>query len=224
MPAPAETAPSERLKTAALLRLAEHGPAGLDPAAVAADANVPPDQARARYDLLTDLILDAYNGMGAAAEDADRRAAKRGASPLERWTSICRETRRWACANPQQYTLIWGAPLPRYSAPPESLPAAGRTAFALIGVLRFAQGSGQLRSAPGAPFSEGMRRTVDTLAEGMIAGVPDDVIARLLVAWTQLLGMISFAVYGHVNGFAADPDAFFEHAAESMGRYVGLET
>jgi len=54
-------------------------------------------------------------------------------------------------------------------------------------------------------------------------GLRHDVIARLLVAWTQLLGAVSFAVWGHVQGFASDPDAFFEYATESMGRYVGLE-
>lgn len=71
-------------------------------------------------------------------------------------------------------------------------------------------------------MSEGMSRNVAALGEGMLSGLPPAVIARMLVAWTQLLGMVSFAVYGHVQGFAADPDAFFDHAAAAMGHYVGL--
>lgn len=218
--------PAERVKTAALRRLATHGPAGLDLTGIGADADVHIDAVHDMFPdrnaLLTAMILDAYDGMGAAAEEGDHRATTQGDSPLARWVAICRDARIWAQAHPQQYDLIWGAPLPAYSAPPESMISAGRTAFALIGVLRHAESRGQLRSEPGTTFSDGMGRSVSTLAAGMAAGVPEDVIARLLVAWTQLLGTISFAVYGHVKGFAADPEAFFEHAAESMGRYVGL--
>ncbi|AGL15844.1 TetR/AcrR family transcriptional regulator [Actinoplanes sp. N902-109] len=218
--------PAERIKTAALRRIAGHGPAGLDLPAIAADAGVPAEDLHEHFGdrsgLLTAMILDAYNAMGQAAEESDRKACGQDAAPLQRWVAICRAARAWAQAHPEEYKLIWGPPLPEYSAPPETMIAGARTALTLIAVVRAADSLNQLQSDPGVQFSAGMQRNVQMLGSGMIAGVPDDVIARLLVVWTQLLGAISFAVYGHVNGFAADPAAFFDYAAENMGRYVGL--
>jgi len=220
--------PVARIKGAAHRRITTNGPAGMDLAAVAADAGIETEQLHRHYarrdDLLTAMILDAYNAMGAAAEESDRRAVEAGASPLHRWVAICRSVRIWVMAHPQEYTLIWGPPLPGYGAPPETMIAGARTALALIGVLRQADSQGQLSTAgAGSTFSGGMRRNVETLAGGMLVGLAPDVIARVLVAWTQLLGALSFSVYGHVNGFAADPDAFFDHAAEAMGKFVGLQ-
>jgi hypothetical protein len=127
--------------------------------------------------------------------------------------------RIWAQAHPERYTLIWGPPLPAYSAPPETMIAGARTALVLTGIVRHS-----VRPVgDDTVFTGGMADNVQTLANGMLAGLRHDVIARLLVAWTQLLGAVSFAVWGHVQGFASDPDAFFEYATESMGRYVGLE-
>jgi hypothetical protein len=44
----------------------------------------------------------------------------------------------------------------------------------------------------------------------------------MLVAWTQLFGMLSFELFGHLVGSVDDNDAFFDHATAAMARYVGL--
>jgi AcrR family transcriptional regulator len=218
---------TRRIKRTAQQRLTAHGPEGLDMAAIADAAGVDAAEMQSlfpgRDDLLTAMILDAYNGMGEQAEAGAREAAAHGATPLERWVATCRQARIWARAHPAEYALIWGPPLPGYRAPPETMIAGARTALALIGILQQTHSQNGLVT-PGVdqPLSPGMRACVDMMANGMLVGLPDDVIARMLVAWTQVLGALSFAVYGHVQGFAADPDAFFDHAAGDMGRYVGL--
>jgi hypothetical protein len=52
--------------------------------------------------------------------------------------------------------------------------------------------------------------------------VPAEVIARALIAWTQLFGMVSFELFGQLVGSADPADAFFGYAVEQMADYVGL--
>lgn len=218
----------DRIRQQAYARLALVGPDVLRPQDLAEAAGVPTSEVTSRHrdesTLFTALVIEAYQEMGANAEDgADRaRAEQRGL--LEQWKSACRQVRIWAQANPEKYALIWGPPRPGYSAPPETMVVGARTAVILINLLRRAQEAGRLTERRGddPPLSTGMLRNVENLGNGLLAGLPQTVIARMLVAWTQFLGMVSFAVYGHVQGFAEEPEEFFDYAADSMGRFVGL--
>ncbi|WP_411105017.1 TetR-like C-terminal domain-containing protein [Streptomyces sp. cmx-4-9] len=216
------------LRQAAAARLPRRRLVDLDLDGLAEDAGVDVTTAHEVYpgewDLLTDLVLDAYHAMGAAAEHT---AAPGGPAPrqdpLTRWVEVCRNVRRWALDHPHEYALIWAAPVPGYSAPPETMAAGARTVLALLATLHQAQEAGTLATHAGDPeLSEGMRRNVEPLTSGLLAGLPDPVVARMLTAWTQLHGMLGFEVYGHIAGVAADPEAFYVHAATSMGAYVGL--
>src|SRR5580692_5788538 len=56
-----------------------------------------------RDDLLTALIIDAYNALGEAAEGAiaaGRTADGQAAPARERWTAACHAVRDWSRANP----------------------------------------------------------------------------------------------------------------------------
>ncbi|KOG64522.1 HTH-type transcriptional regulator [Streptomyces griseoflavus] len=218
---------ADRIKQEAMQDVSRHGGDGLSVAELAHRLGIDPAQAEERFPgrdaLLTALILDAYNAMGDSAEQGARQAEESGAGPLGRWVGVCRGVRSWAVANPRQFALVWGPPLTGYDAPPETMAAGGRTPVALIEIVREAVKSGDLREhALTPPLDEGMRRNVEILSSSISAGLPDIVIARMNIAWTQLLGMTGFAVYGHIAGVAADPVAFFDHAAASMGEYVGL--
>lgn len=48
------------------------------------------------------------------------------------------------------------------------------------------------------------------------------VLARLLVVWTQLYGMISFELFGHLVGTVDPSEEFFDHAVEQMADHLGL--
>ena len=61
-----------------------------------------------RDDLLTALIIDAYDSLGEAAEAANERVAD--AEPLERWTAVAEAVRLWALEHPHEYALIYGSP------------------------------------------------------------------------------------------------------------------
>ncbi|MDO0924152.1 TetR-like C-terminal domain-containing protein [Streptomyces sp. TG1A-8] len=217
-----------RMKAEAVRRLAARQHVDLDPSGVARDAGLDPVRAEEffpdRDSLLTTLVLDAYNAMGDSAERAATEAEKAGADRLGRWTACWEGVRGWALAHPEEYVLIWGRPVPGYSAPPETMAAGARTVLVLLGVVREALQAGELAvdHVPAPALSEGMARTTETLAGGLLSGLPAPVIARMLIMWTQLHGMVGFEVNGHVAGVAADPGAFFTHAATAMGQYVGL--
>ena len=117
--------------------LAEHGAVGLSLRAVARDVGMV-SSAVYRYfpsrdALLTALIIDAYDSLGAAVEKAERRVPRDDL--LGRWRAIATTTRRWARADPHQYALVYGSPVPGYAAPQDTVgsghpgdPAARRPA------------------------------------------------------------------------------------------------
>ncbi|MFI6347317.1 TetR-like C-terminal domain-containing protein [Streptomyces sp. NPDC050560] len=217
-----------RMKAEAVHRLAARQHVDMEPDGVARDAGLDPERTRPLFpepdSLLTALVLDAYQAMGDSAEQAAAAAQKAGAGRLERWTACWEGVRGWALDHPEEYVLIWGRPVPGYSAPPETMAAGARTVLVLVGLVREAARDGELAMdhVPGLALSPGMESTAQVLADGLLSGLPTPVVARMLIMWTQLHGMVGFEVNGHIAGVAADPAAFFTHAATAMGMYVGL--
>jgi AcrR family transcriptional regulator len=85
-----------------------------------------------RDDLLTALIVDAYDAVGAAAEQAD--SVVRNADVLGRWMSVVRAVRRWALAHRQEYALIFGSPVLGYQAPAETVDPAVRVPLLVLAI------------------------------------------------------------------------------------------
>ncbi|MFF4454371.1 TetR/AcrR family transcriptional regulator [Streptomyces goshikiensis] len=172
-----------------------------------------------RDELLTALIVDAYDSVGAAAEEADARARTAGAPPRARWAEVCGAFRAWALAHPHEYSLIYGSPVPGYSAPLDTVGPAARAANTLIGIVHAAhRGRGiALPPLPAALRPEAERMTAD-FAEGL----PPEVTAALVAAWAQLVGLVSCEVFGQFNRVVEDRDAFFAHAADRLAHAVGL--
>lgn len=172
-----------------------------------------------RDDLLTALIIDAYDSLGAAAEEADARALAAGSPPRARWVAICGAVRVWALAHPHEYALIYGSPVPGYSAPVDTVGPASRVANAFIAVLRAAHGGRGLAlpPLPAALRPEAARMTAD-----FADGLPPEVTAALVAAWAQLVGLVSFELFGQFNRVVEDREVFFAHAADQLAHGVGL--
>lgn len=91
-----------------------------------------------RDELLTALIVDAYDAVGEAAEAADRASCagpSASARHLARWTAVARAVRDWALAHPHEYGLIYGSPVPGYTAPQATVGPASRVGFVLIAIV-----------------------------------------------------------------------------------------
>src|SRR4029077_16744838 len=74
---------------------------------------------KSRDELLTRLIIDAYDALGAAAEVAEATVDRNDLAG--RFAATCTAVRAWSLAHPNEYALIYGSPVPGYPAPAATL-------------------------------------------------------------------------------------------------------
>ncbi|MHA5048199.1 TetR/AcrR family transcriptional regulator [Streptomyces sp. SD15] len=209
------------IKDEARRQLAAEGAAKLSLRAVARELGMV-SSALYRYfpsrdDLLTALIIDAYDSLGESAEVAHAEVA--GAGPRERWTSVCVAARRWALEHPYEYALIYGSPVPGYSAPATTVPAASRVGLLLIDIVRDAyRGKGVART----PLPAELKAEAQRMAADLAPDLPPEAVTALVAAWAQLYGLIGFELFGQFNRVVEDREAFFRHAADQLAHGVGL--
>jgi AcrR family transcriptional regulator len=174
--------------------------------------------------LLTALIIDAYDAVGLAAEQADAGMGR--ADTGGRWQAVSWAIRRWALDHPHEYALVYGSPVPGYRAPEDTVGPASRVTLVLARIVQDASEAGALRPAPtGAPPaspSGAAAAEARRLAETVFPSVGVEAVLRALGAWTQLFGMVSFELFGHFHGVIEDPTAVFERLVLEAGGFVGL--
>jgi AcrR family transcriptional regulator len=173
-----------------------------------------------RDDLLTALIIDAYDAVGAVAEEALADAGT--AAPADRWVEVCRSVGEWAVAHPHEYALIYGSPVPGYTAPLDTVGPASRVALALVTVVRDAHRDGLLGEPPGRPLAAPVRADAARLAAELAPELPIPTVAALVAAWAQLFGLISFEVFGQFNRVVDARRDFLAQAAAGLALQVGL--
>ncbi|MGW1141106.1 TetR/AcrR family transcriptional regulator [Streptomyces zhihengii] len=221
------------IKEEARRRLAAEGAAKLSLRAVARELGMV-SSALYRYfpsrdELLTALIIDAYDAVGAAAEAAaarpDSATTPSGEKPVPhgahflRWTAVCAAVRAWALAHPHEYALIYGSPVPGYSAPTDTVGPASRVGLVLVGIARDAYLAEGLAVPPlGGPMTAEARRIADDVAPDL----PPPVVAALVAAWAQLFGLLSFELFGQFERVVEERDVFFGHATARLAAEVGL--
>jgi AcrR family transcriptional regulator len=204
---------TEAILAAARTQLAEVGAAALSLRAVAREVGMV-SSAVYRYfpsrdELLTALIIEAYDAVGEAAETADAEVA--GAPPRERWVAVWRGVRGWAQAHPAQYALIYGSPVPGYAAPQDTLPAAGRVAMVLIGIAREADGAVDPGDA-----------VVASVASDLVPGINPRLAPAAVSAWTLLFGTVGFELFGQYEQVVVDRATYFDHVAGMAASTVGV--
>jgi AcrR family transcriptional regulator len=217
---------TREIKDAALRQVREYGAPALSLRAVARELGMA-SSAIYRYfpsrdDLLTALIVDAYEALGAAAEAAD--AAIPSDCFAERWMSVCRSVRAWANDHPHEYALIYGSPVPGYQAPEErTVGPATRMAAVLARLMNDAARVGALRITPGGPpLPQSVAENTSRLRQLLMNDVPEDAVARGLMAWTYLLGAVTAELFGHWKDTVGDYAEFFDYSVEWMRYLVGL--
>ena len=103
-----------------------------------------------RDDLVTALIVDAYNSLADAQETSIQNLAADDLSG--RLFELGMAYREWAVAYPQRYQLIFGTPIPHYHAPDEiTLPAAARSLVPLTQTVQALYSAGQIRTSAWRP-------------------------------------------------------------------------
>lgn len=203
--------------------LAVHGAAGLSLRAVARDLGLVSSAVyryvASRDALLTALIVEAYDSLGDAVEEA---AARPGA-PRERWITAARSIRSWALEHRHEYQLLYGSPVPGYEAPPDTVGPGVRTPLALVGIVRDAHAAGtSTPPPPPAELADVVRTELGALAAQVAPELPASALFLVILGWTQLFGLLSFELSGQTRGMVDDHEALFTDMAALTADRLGL--
>jgi AcrR family transcriptional regulator len=229
MPGAIETARQRARQeiTAAILdragtHLAERGPNDLSLRAVARELGMA-SSAVYRYfpsrdDLLTALIVEAYDALGQVAE----HAATGDAPARDRWIGTCRAIRRWAVDHPHRYALLFGTPVPGYAAPTITVDHGTRASRALLSILDDAWRAGHLQPVDEQRVPPELNDDLDAVAAYTGFSGPRANLLATLAAWSQLYGMISFELFGQTRGITEHDEVLFLATVGILADTVGI--
>ncbi|MEU5397884.1 TetR/AcrR family transcriptional regulator [Streptomyces sp. NPDC005963] len=210
------------IKTASLRQLREVGAAQLSLRAVATELGMSPAGLYRYFDsrdaLLTALIADAFDRLADAVEQA--RDADPAADVADRLLAVLMAYRRWAVEHPQEFGLVYGTPVPGYSAPPDG-PTSVATrrvggAFAPLFVEAWRQG----RLHPCAEVTPDP--ALARYAAELHPDLPPAVAAAVFGAWTRLHGLVIFEAFGHLRWLGQDTVPLAEQQLRLLLVDIGL--
>ncbi|GGQ23598.1 TetR family transcriptional regulator [Streptomyces virginiae] len=152
-----------------------------------------------------------------------RPPADAGASAGARLLAAARALRQWSFANPAEFTLIYGSPVPGYHAPQDTVPPASRTPAVLAGILRSALEGGEL-TPPRRTLSGPSLLRPEAL--DLFGGTPpapfSDIVERGIALWSSLIGLLVFQVFSRTHDSVRDEAAYFDYAVAVTAETVGL--
>ncbi|HEX9357449.1 MAG TPA: TetR/AcrR family transcriptional regulator [Streptosporangiaceae bacterium] len=215
------------IKALARAQLADGGTGAVNLRAIAREMGTA-SSALFRYfpsqaDLISELLADAYAavaGAVAAAVDACPPGDHAG-----RWAALCHAYREWSLANPAEFALTHGTPVPGYQAPVQATgPAAARTITTALGVYAAAVQAGAAdpdRSAIPAGIQTG------PLWASILAGQTHDYEPRLagviLTAWASVLGYLSAEIFGSLTALVADTGLLYRAHIRAVMTGIGYD-
>jgi len=174
-----------------------------------------------RDDLVTALIIEAFNSFSAALEKARDEHDKN--DHVGQFRAICRAYFNWAIAHSQKYALLFGTPVPGYVFNKEAGPAAQRAFLILQGVIGEAHAAGKMMGELAAlRLPTSLKSQYEALRKLGMPYVP--VVTHLaLSVWAVIHGITSLYLYSYLTGFLADQvESFVDFETEKMVRLLGL--
>lgn len=173
-----------------------------------------------RDDLLTALIIDAYNDLADAVDTAEGAVARtdyRG-----RWLALGAATRAWAVAKPAEYALLFGSPVPGYKAPADTVEPGVRPVRTFIQILVDAAEAGALRPTPGERLPRPTRDAMAFMRSDLGVNLAEPVIFRAVTVWAMLYGSISFELWGRYGADFPNQGSILDHQLTELADYLGL--
>ncbi|MEP7765693.1 helix-turn-helix domain-containing protein [Sanguibacter sp. 25GB23B1] len=224
------------LLAAAKERLSVEGAAGLSLRAVARDLGMASSAVyryvESRDALLTLLIIEGYDAVGDACEEALRVSHERGETPAQAWLAVARAVRAWAVANPRSFELVYGTPVPGYQAPQDTVASAVRLWGVVQTILLSALADGSLRPPGGRLDASGLLSSetltfvgidlTDPTADPETRCALENAVARSFTLFSSLVGAISAELYGHLHRVVTDYDRAFDVTIATAAAGVGL--
>lgn len=148
-----------------------------------------------RDELITELILEAYDSLAEACE----AAAASARTPATKLSGVAQAIRAWALAEPHRYLLLYGTPVPGYVAPREATVTAGRMMTVLL------EAFADIAAPADSTLTEAFEKNLASHRAWAPDGVPEAALRRALAFWTRVQGVLSLEVAGHFTGMTFDP-------------------
>jgi AcrR family transcriptional regulator len=206
--------------------LASQGAAALSLRAVARDLGVVSSAVyryvKSRDELLTLLVIDAYDELGDAVDEAVGGLPE--ADFPGRLRALARAVRRWALREPARYALLFGSPVPGYEAPSERTTGPGtRVVLALVAIAEAAWRADALTAAAAPPLPKQLAKDLEAIRDEYALEAPAVVVSRWLQVWASLFGAVSFEVFGQYGtGTLTRPEELFDQQLDTLVELAGL--
>ena len=218
---------TDDIKRLAVESLARDGAASLSLRDIARSLGVSPS-ALYRYFASRDALLDALIAE-AFVDVAERIEAaiitRHGSHPMEAWRQAALAARGWALSEPHRWTLIFGSVVPGYNADASVTRApALRITSALTELLidavdrDFVDQDAVDRAARLIPRSLGA--DVRQLMKARGWSVPVPLMLQGIAAWSQLVGVITFEILGHLDHVIDDRESLFAYQVTKIGASI----
>jgi AcrR family transcriptional regulator len=214
----------EEIKAIARRQMDENGTASISLSAISRELEVS-QPALYRYyasrdDLLTTLILDAYNAQAAYLEETS--AHFEGSDTAQQLLEVLLAYRVWALDHAIDYQLIYGNPIPGYHAPAEvTTPAAQRVFAVILQILMKAYQAGAIRQLPEpGPLPESLPFPLSLDGEQPL---PPEVVYTGIAGWCRIHGIISLEMFHHTTPLLPEPGIFYRSEVESLLKSAGME-
>lgn len=206
-----------RIKTLALGQLAEGGAGELSLRAIARELNLV-SSAIYRYfssrdELITALIIDAYNDLADVLEVAGQQGHR---TPLRRWREISFALRDWAREQPHRFGLIFGTSIPGYHAPETTVAPAARVYAALCAPDAAAE------PLPKGAIGRELHGQLVTAASALELDVDDPTMLALAGSFARVIGLVSLELGGHFVGTFDPADRLYEALVDREAELLGL--
>lgn len=161
-----------------------------------------------RDELVSTLIVEAYDDLAAAIVAVPAKGTSR-----TRLARVATAYRDWALRQPHRYLLIFGSPLPGYTAPADTVEHARAALAPLLSLFATAE-AGQAVAPVVDQMTSWLARDAavgawvrEHLDDPEVAGVA---LAGAVAAWSRLHGVVGLEVNGQFTGMGHDPRALLD--------------
>lgn len=184
--------------------------------------------------LLTDLLTDAYRDLAHAVAtaaglpidtDPSGDPVPEIADPMTAMLSAIEAYRSWAVANRSRFLLIFGTPVPGYSAPEDGPTVAANRqmgqVFFTLAAMGWARGriaAPTRRPTVLTPGEAGVHAQLEATAPGF----PAELIPQMLAGWALWHGLVTLEVTGQLDWIYPDTARFYsEQTSQWLAGFTG---